>query len=42
VAGTDETVKLPGFAPILVVFTAVIGMLAHALGARLRARAMRP
>jgi hypothetical protein len=41
VAGTDETVKLPGFAPILVVFTAVIGMLAHALGGRLRARAMR-
>ena len=41
VAGTEETVKLPGFAPILVVFTAVIGMLAHALGARLRARAER-
>ena len=41
VAGTDETVKLPGFAPILVVFTAVIGMLAHTLGGRLRARAER-
>jgi hypothetical protein len=42
VAGTEETVKLPGFAPILVLFTAVIGMLAHALGGRLRARAERP
>lgn len=42
VAGTDETVKLPDFAPILVVFTAVIGMLASALGGRLRARSERP
>ena len=42
VAGTDETVKLPGFAPILVVFTAVIGMLASGLGGRLRGRAEHP
>jgi hypothetical protein len=42
VAGTDETVKLPDFAPILVVFTAVIGMLASALGGRLRGRSERP
>jgi hypothetical protein len=42
VAGTDETVKLPDFAPILVVFTAGFGMLASGLGGRLRARSMRP
>jgi hypothetical protein len=41
IAGTDATVSLPGFAPILVVFTAVIGMLAGALGGRLRREAMR-
>jgi hypothetical protein len=40
IAGTDATVSLPGFAPILVVFTAIIGMLAGALGGRLRRGAM--
>jgi hypothetical protein len=40
IAGTDATVSLPGFAPILVVFTAIIGMLAGALGGRLRGSAM--
>jgi hypothetical protein len=40
VAGTDETVKLPDFAPVLVVFTALFGMLASALGGRLRGRSM--
>ena len=42
VAGTDETVMLPDFAPILVVFTALIGVLASALGGRLRGRSLRP
>jgi hypothetical protein len=40
IAGTDAQVSLPGFAPILVVFTAIIGMLAGALGGRLRRAAM--
>ena len=35
IAGTDAKVDLPGFAPILVVFTAIIGMLLGALGGRL-------
>jgi hypothetical protein len=41
IAGSEATVSLPGFAPILVVFTAVIGMFAGALGGRLRREAMR-
>jgi hypothetical protein len=40
IAGTDAEVSLPGFAPVLVVFTAVIGMFAGALGGRLRRGAM--
>jgi hypothetical protein len=36
IAGTDAQVSLPGFAPILAVFTAIIGTLAGALGGRLR------
>jgi hypothetical protein len=41
IAGTDAQVSLPGFAPILAVFTAIIGMLAGGLGGRLRRAAMR-
>jgi hypothetical protein len=40
IAGTDAQVSLPGFAPILVVFTAIFGVLAGALGGRLRRAAM--
>jgi hypothetical protein len=40
IAGSHARVSLPGFAPILVVFTAIIGMLAGALGGRLRRMAM--
>jgi hypothetical protein len=40
IAGTDATVSLPGFAPILIVFTAIIGMLAGALGGKIRGTAM--
>jgi hypothetical protein len=40
IAGTDAKVELPGFAPILVVFTAIIGMLLGALGGRIRGSAM--
>jgi hypothetical protein len=40
IAGSGAEVSLPGFAPILVVFTAIIGMLAGALGGRLRRAAM--
>ncbi len=40
-AGTDATVKLPDFAPVLVVFTAIFGMLASGLGGRLRGRSDR-
>ena len=36
IAGSDAQVALPGFAPILAVFTAIIGMLTGALGGRLR------
>jgi hypothetical protein len=38
VTGSDENVKLPDFAPILVVFTAIFGMLASGLGGWLRGR----
>jgi len=41
IAGTDAKVELPGFAPILVVFTAIIGMLLGALGGKIRGGAMR-
>jgi hypothetical protein len=40
IAGTDAKVSLPGFAPILVVFTAIIGMLLGALGGKTRGSAM--
>jgi hypothetical protein len=40
IAGTDASVSLPGFAPILVAFTAIIGMLLGALGGRIRGVAM--
>jgi hypothetical protein len=40
IAGTDAKVSLPGFEPILVVFTAVIGVLLGALGGRIRGSAM--
>ncbi len=40
IAGTDAQVSLPGFAPILIVFTAIIGMLLGALGGRIRGGAM--
>src|SRR3954462_14092151 len=40
IAGTDAKTDLPGFAPILVVFTAIIGMLLGALGGRIRGGAM--
>jgi hypothetical protein len=36
IIGGDAQVSLPNFAPILAVFTAIIGMLAGALGGRLR------
>jgi hypothetical protein len=36
VAGTHAHVSLPKFAPILVVFTAIVGMFAGAFGGRLR------
>jgi hypothetical protein len=36
ITGDDAQVSLPGFAPILAVFTAIIGMLSGALGGRLR------
>lgn len=42
VAGTHETVKLPAFAPILVVFTALFGVLGSSLGGRLRRAAIEP
>jgi hypothetical protein len=40
IIGGDAQVSLPDFAPILAVFTAIIGMLAGALGGRLRRIAM--
>jgi hypothetical protein len=40
IAGTDAKVSLPGFAPVLVVFTAIIGMLLGALGGKIRGSAM--
>jgi hypothetical protein len=40
IAGTDAKVSLPDFEPILVVFTAVIGVLLGALGGKIRGSAM--
>ena len=40
ITGGDAQVSLPDFAPILAVFTAIIGMLAGALGGRLRRAAI--
>jgi len=40
ITGGDAQVTLPDFAPILAVFTAIIGMLAGALGGRLRRAAI--
>lgn len=40
IAGTHAQVKLPSFEPILVIFTAIIGMFAGALGGRLRRATM--
>jgi hypothetical protein len=40
IAGTDAHVTLPKFAPILAVFTAIIGMFLGALGGRLRRAAL--
>jgi hypothetical protein len=40
IAGTDAKVSLPGFAPILIVVTAILGMLLGALGGRMRGAAM--
>jgi hypothetical protein len=42
VGGSDETVELPDFAPVLVVFTILFGALGSALGGWLRGRASRP
>jgi hypothetical protein len=41
IAGTDAKVSLPGFAPILVLFTAIIGVLLGALGGKIRGDAMK-
>ena len=40
IVGTDAKTDLPSFAPILVVFTAIIGMLLGALGGKIRGSAM--
>jgi len=40
IADTDAEVELPGFAPILVVVTAIIGVLLGALGGKIRGGAM--
>jgi hypothetical protein len=40
IAGTDAKVSLPGFAPILIVFTAILGVLLGALGGKIRGSAM--
>ena len=40
VIGTSATVKLPNFEPILVLFTAIFGVLGSGLGGRLRRTAM--
>jgi hypothetical protein len=40
IAGTGAKTDLPGFAPILIVFTAIIGMVLGALGGKIRGSAM--
>jgi hypothetical protein len=40
ISGADAEVKLPDFEPILVLFTAIFGVLAGALGGRLRRAVM--
>jgi hypothetical protein len=40
IAGTDAKVSLPGFAPVLIIFAAIIGMLLGALGGKIRGSAM--
>ncbi len=40
IAGTDAKVSLPGFAPILVLVTAIIGMVLGTIGGRIRGAAM--
>lgn len=40
IAGNDAKVSLPDFEPILVVFTAIIGVLLGALGGKIRGSAM--
>jgi hypothetical protein len=41
-SGADQHVKLPDFAPILVVFTVLFGVLGSGLGGRMRGRSLRP
>jgi len=40
IAGTDAKVKLPGFEPILVLVTAIIGVVLGSIGGRIRGAAM--
>jgi hypothetical protein len=40
IAGTDAKVSLPGFAPVLVLVTAIIGTVLGAIGGRIRGAAM--
>lgn len=40
IAGTDAKVSLPGFAPVLVIVTAIIGVVLGAIGGRIRGAAM--
>jgi hypothetical protein len=40
ITGADAEVELPGFEPILVIFTAIFGVLSGALGGRLRRAVM--
>jgi len=41
IAGTDAKVKLPGFEPILVLVTAIIGVVLGSIGGRIRGAAMK-
>lgn len=40
IAGTDAKVSLPGFAPVLVIVTAIIGVVLGTIGGRIRGAAM--
>jgi hypothetical protein len=40
IAGTDAKVSLPGFEPVLVIVTAIIGVVLGAIGGRIRGAAM--